>query len=92
MRRVGGRNAGEFVIRREEGVLIAVVVGINDGKMLVPGSTGVTPTFKDGGSSLVDCLDVMLGEDDGEVSVAEGGNAKQGSGECWHNVALAGRW
>ncbi len=60
--------------------------------MPVPGSTGVTPTFKDGGSGLVDCLDVMLGEDDGEDSIAEGGDAKQGSGECWHNVALAGRW
>ncbi len=30
------------------------------GKMPVIGSTGVTPTFKDGGASLVDCLDVML--------------------------------
>ncbi len=60
--------------------------------MPVPGSTGVTPTFKDGGSSLVDCLDVMFGEDDGEFGVAEKGNAKQGSGEGWHNVALAGRW
>ncbi len=55
-------------------------------------STGVTATFKDHGSGLVDFLDVMLGEDDGEVGVAEGGNAEQGSGECWHNVALAGRW
>ncbi len=61
---MGGRNDGEFVIGREEGVLIAVVVGVNDGKMPVVGSTGVTPTFKDGGLSLVDCLDVMLGEDD----------------------------
>ncbi len=60
--------------------------------MPVFGSTRVKQTFKDGGSSLVDCLDVMLGEDDGEVGVAEGGNAEQGSGECWHNVALAGRW
>ncbi len=91
-RRVGGRNAGEFVIGREEGVLITVVVRVNDGKMPVLGSTRVTPTFEDGGSGLVDCLDVMLGEDDGEVGVAVGGNAKQGSGECWHNVALAGRW
>ncbi len=73
-------------------VLIAVVVGVNNGKMPAPGSTGVTPTYKDCGSSLVDCLDVMLGEDDGEVSIAEGGNAEQGSGECWHNMALAGRW
>ncbi len=32
--------------------------------MPVVGSTGVTPTFKDGGPSLVDCLDVILGEDD----------------------------
>jgi hypothetical protein len=60
--------------------------------MPVLGSTGVTPTFKVGGSGLVDCFDVMLGEDNGEVGVAEGGDAKQGSGEYWHNVALAGRW
>jgi hypothetical protein len=59
-----GRNAGEFIIGREEGVIITVVVGVNNGKMPVVGSTGVTPTFKDGGPSLVDCLDVILGEDD----------------------------
>ncbi len=41
---------------------------------------------------MVDCLDVMLDEDDGEVGVAERGNAKQGSSECWHNVTLEGRW
>ncbi len=39
-----------------------------------------------------DCLDVILGEDDGEVGFVEGGNAEQGSSECWHKVALAGRW
>ncbi len=59
-----GRNAGEFIIKREEGVLIAVVVGVNDGKMPVIGSTGVMPTFEDGGPGLVDCLDIILGEDD----------------------------
>ncbi len=48
----------------EEGVLIAVVVRVNNGKMPVVGSTGVMPTFKDGGTSLVVCLDIMLGEDD----------------------------
>jgi hypothetical protein len=60
-----GGNDGEFVIGREEGVLIAVVVGVDLGKMQVIGSTRVTPAFKDGGTSLVDCLDVMFGEDDG---------------------------
>ncbi len=60
----GGRNYGEFVIRGEEGVLIAVVVGVDNEKMPVVGSTGVTPTFEDGGASLVVGLDVMLGEDD----------------------------
>jgi hypothetical protein len=34
-RRVGGENDGEFIIGREEGVLIAVVVGVNNGKMSV---------------------------------------------------------
>ncbi len=57
------------------------MVGVNDGKMPVIGSTGVTPTFKDGGSSLVIGLDVMLGEDDSEAGIAKGGNANQGSGE-----------
>ncbi len=32
--------------------------------MPVVGSTRVMPTFNDGGPSLVDCLDIMLGEDD----------------------------
>ncbi len=81
MRRVGGRNDDEFFIGREEEVLIAVVVGVDDGKMPVVGSTGVTPTFKDGGVSLVIGLDIMLDEDDSEVGVAEGGDANQGSGE-----------
>jgi hypothetical protein len=66
---------------RSLSVLIAVVVGVNDGKMPVVGSTGVTPTFEDGGTSLVVGLDIMLGEDDSEVGIAEGGNADQGSGE-----------
>jgi hypothetical protein len=60
---VQGRNAGEFVIGREEGVLIAVEVRVNNGKMAVVGSTAVTPTFKDGGPSLVDCIDIILGKD-----------------------------
>ncbi len=59
-----GRNDGEFVVGREEGVLIAVVVGVDNGKIPVVGSTRVTPTFEDGGASLVICLDIMLGEDD----------------------------
>ncbi len=68
------------------------MVGVDDGKMPVIGSTGVTPTFKDSGASLVVGLDVMLGEDDIEVGVAEGSNANQGSGAGWHDVALVGRW
>ncbi len=89
---VGWRNDGEFVIGRDEGVLIAVVVGVNDGKMPVIGFTGVTPTFEDGGANLAVGLGVMLSEDDSEVGVAEGGNADQGSGEGWHDIALVGRW
>ncbi len=49
--------------------------------MPVVGSTGVMPTFKDGSPSLVDFLDVILGEDDSEVGITEGSNADQGSGE-----------
>ncbi len=81
MRRVGRRNNGEFIFGREEGVLISVLVRVNDRKMPVVGSTGVTPTFEDGGTSLVVGLDIMLGEGDSEVGVAEGGNANQSSDE-----------
>jgi hypothetical protein len=64
-RRVGGRNDGEIVIGWEEGVPIAVVVRVKDGKILVIGSTEVASAFKDGGASLLVGLDVMLfGEDD----------------------------
>jgi hypothetical protein len=63
-RRVGGRNDGEFVIEREEGVLIAVVIGVDNGKMPVVGSTGVMATFENGGASLVVDRDVMLSEDE----------------------------
>ncbi len=52
------------MFEREEGVLIAVVVKVDNEKMPVVGSTGVTPTFKDCGASLVVCFDIMLGEDD----------------------------
>jgi hypothetical protein len=76
-----GEEDGEVVIGREEGVLIAVAVGVDDGKMPVVGSTRVMPTFKDGGASLVIGLDIMLGEDNSKVGVAEGGNANQVSGE-----------
>ncbi len=37
---VGGRNDGEIIIRREEGVLIIVVVGVGDRKMPVIGYRG----------------------------------------------------
>ncbi len=40
------------------------MVGVNNGKLPVVGSTRVTPTFKDSGASLVIGFDVMLGEDD----------------------------
>ncbi len=59
-----GRKNGEFVIGREEGVLIAGVVGVDNEKMPVVGSTRAMPTFKDGGASLVISFDVMLGQDD----------------------------
>jgi hypothetical protein len=40
-RRIRGKNDGEFIIGKEEEVLIAVVVGVNNGKMPVVGTTGV---------------------------------------------------
>jgi hypothetical protein len=77
----GGGSGGEMLVSLSlEGKRESVVVGVDDEKMPVIGSTGVTPTFEDGGSSLVDCLDIILGEDDDEVGI-RGGNAKQGSGE-----------
>jgi hypothetical protein len=72
--RFGGRNDGESIIRREEGVLIAVIIAVDNGKIPVVGSTRAMPTFEDSGASLVVGLDVMLGEDDSEVGVTEGGN------------------
>ncbi len=59
--------------------------------MPIVGSTRVMPTLEDGGACLIVGLDIMLGEGDGEVSIAKWGNANQGSEEWWHNVALAGR-
>jgi hypothetical protein len=40
------------------------VISIDEGKMPVVGPTGVMPTFKNGGASLVVGLDVVLGEGD----------------------------
>ncbi len=57
-------NDGEFIIGREEGVLIAVVIGVDDGKMPAVGSARVALSFKEGSASLGVGLDVMLGEDD----------------------------
>ncbi len=45
--------------------------------MPIVGPTRVLPTFKDGGACLILSLDVVLGEDDGEVSIAKWGNANQ---------------
>ncbi len=46
--------------------------------MPIVGPTGVLPTFKDGGASLILSLDVVLGEGDGEVSIAKWGDSDQG--------------
>jgi hypothetical protein len=54
------------------------VVSVNEGKMPIVGPTGVLPTFKDGGASLILSLDVVLGEGDGEVSIAKWGDSDQG--------------
>ncbi len=34
----------------------------------------------------------MFGDSESEVCIAKWGNADQGSGEGWHDVALVGRW
>jgi hypothetical protein len=49
-RRVGGRNDGGVVIRREQGVIIAVVIFINEGKMPIVGPSRVAPALQDGGA------------------------------------------
>jgi hypothetical protein len=80
-RRVGGRNDGGVVVRGEHGVIIAVEICINKGKMPIVGSSWVTPAIKNGGACLVIGLDIVLGEGDCEVCVAKWGNADWGSGE-----------
>ena len=49
--------------------------------MPIVGPTGVVPTLKDGGTCLIVGLDIVLGEGDGEVSIAKWGDADQGPGE-----------
>jgi hypothetical protein len=61
--------------------LITVVIILNEGKMPVVGPIGVAPTLKDGGTCLIVGLDIVLGEGDGEVSVAKWGIADQGTGD-----------
>jgi hypothetical protein len=82
----GGRNHGSIVVRGEQGVIIAVVVFIDEGKLPIVGSSRVAPTLKDSGACLVVGLDVVLGEGDRAVCVAQCDNANQDSGEGWHDV------
>jgi hypothetical protein len=49
-RRVGGRNAGGFIIRRKQGVIIAVMISIDEGNMPSIGTSRVAPTLKHGGA------------------------------------------
>ncbi len=63
-RRVGGKNDGGVIVRWEQGIIIAVVISINEGKMLIVGPSGVAPALKDGGAYLVVGLDIVLGEGD----------------------------
>jgi hypothetical protein len=57
------------------------VVSVDEGEMPIVGPTGVSPTFEDGGTCLILTLDIVLGEGDGEVSIAKWGNANQGPRE-----------
>ncbi len=49
--------------------------------MPIVGHTGVVPTLEDDGTRSIVGLDIVLGEGDGEVSVAKWVNANQGPGE-----------
>ncbi len=49
--------------------------------MLIVGPTRVVPTLEDGGACLIVGLDIVLGEGDGEVSVAKWRDADLGPGE-----------
>ncbi len=49
--------------------------------MPIIGPTGVAPTLEDGGACLIIGPAIMLGEGDGEVSIAKWGYADQGPGE-----------
>jgi hypothetical protein len=63
--------------------------------MPVVGSTGVAPTFKDSGPSLVDCLDVILGEDDSWLALQRGAMPNRvlvNDGMTWPWQADGGRF
>ncbi len=49
--------------------------------MPVVGPKGVALTLEDGGACLIVGIDIVLGEGDGEVSIAKWGDANQGSVE-----------
>ena len=57
---VGNYHTNQFVIRREKGIFIAVVIIVNEVKMPIVGPTGVSPTFEDGGTCLILSLDVCV--------------------------------
>ncbi len=88
----GGLVAGMMVVLSSDGnreVVIAAVISINEGKMPTIGrlcqpQRMVVPAWL---YALTLCL-----MKDSSVSIAKWGNADQGSGEGWHDVALAGRW
>ncbi len=90
-RKGGERNHSSIFVAGEQGVIIAAVVFINERKRPIVGFSRVAPTLKDGGAPLVICLDIVLGEGDSEICVVGRGDDNQGSGEGWHDVALAGR-
>ncbi len=60
--------------------------------MPIVGPSGVAPILTDGGACLVVGLDIVLGEGDSQVGITKWGDADQGSGKRWHDVALVGRW
>ncbi len=89
-RRGNGRRWGAVRGGGEQGVILTVVVFVNKGEEPVTAFFWVAPTFKDDVACLVVGPNMEFGEGDAEARVAELGNAKQGSGEFWHDVALAG--
>ena len=68
--RVGIRTDGGVIVGGKQGVFVAVVVFVNEGKEPVTAFFGVVPTFNDAGAAGGLADDFMFGEGDTEAWVS----------------------